>query len=75
MAQKIIKVGTSAAVTLSKSALQKLGYKIGDYVEITVDAGKRAFVGRAASVVENDTVDWARGFMKKYDKALKALAK
>lgn len=38
MNQKIIKVGSSAAVTIPKPELKKLGVKIGDTVEAGTDA-------------------------------------
>lgn len=75
MAQKIIKVGTSAAVTIPKGVMEKLGYKVGDSIELSVDEKARTITAGAPSAVDSDTLDWARKFMKKYDKALKELAK
>lgn len=75
MIQKVLKVGSSAAVTIPKKALVELGIKIGDSVSLSIDAKSRKFTVEAQGVVDTETVDWARGFMKKYKGALSALAK
>jgi antitoxin component of MazEF toxin-antitoxin module len=36
MAQKVIKIGTSAGVTIPKKQLDELGIKIGDEVEVKI---------------------------------------
>lgn len=41
MAQKILKVGSSAAVTIPKASLEELGLKIGDQVKVHVDKNKK----------------------------------
>ncbi|MDP3953508.1 MAG: AbrB/MazE/SpoVT family DNA-binding domain-containing protein [bacterium] len=41
MAQKIIKVGNSAAVIIPKKSLKELGIKIGDEVIVRVDSKAR----------------------------------
>ena len=41
MAQKILKVGSSAAVTIPKASLEELGLKIGDQVKVEVDKNKK----------------------------------
>lgn len=75
MIQKVLKVGTSAAVTIPKKALTELGLKIGDSVALSVDAKSKKFTVEAHQAVDEETVKWARGFMKKYSAALAALAK
>lgn len=42
MAQKIIKVGTSAAVTIPKGVMENLGLQVGDQVDLEFDRDKRA---------------------------------
>ncbi len=41
MAQKILKVGSSAAVTIPKASLEELGLKVGDRVNVEVDKNKK----------------------------------
>ena len=41
MTQKVLKVGSSAAVTIPKKSLEELGWKIGDKVSVQVDIKKR----------------------------------
>ena len=41
MTQKVLKVGDSAAVTISKEALKNLGWKVGSQVTVTVDSQKQ----------------------------------
>lgn len=74
MIQKVLKVGSSAAVTIPKKALTELGLKIGDSVALSVNAKARTFTVGAHEAVDQENVEWARGFMKKYRTALTALA-
>jgi len=41
MTQKVLKVGDSAAVTISKESLKNLGWKVGSHVTVTVDPHKQ----------------------------------
>jgi len=75
MIQKVFKVGSSAAVTIPKRALQELGLKVGDSVTLTINTDTKKVTFGASNVVDDEMVAWARSFMKKYDSALKALAK
>ena len=75
MIQKVLRVGSSAAVTIPKKSLKELGLKIGDSVSLSFDTTKQKMtVERAGDVVDRETIAWARGFIKKYRPALKALA-
>lgn len=75
MIQKLLRVGSSAAVTIPKKSLKELGLKIGDSISLVVDArNQKVVIEPAAEAVDQDTVAWARGFIKKYRPALKALA-
>lgn len=76
MIQKVLKVGSSAAVTIPKKALKELGLKIGDSISLSVHASsKKVVVEPYATAVDQDTIVWAKGFIKKYRPALKALAR
>jgi antitoxin component of MazEF toxin-antitoxin module len=48
MIQKVLKVGSSAAVTIPKKALAELGIAIGDEVSVHVDAQARVITTRPA---------------------------
>lgn len=76
MTQKVLKVGSSAAVTIPKKSLEELGLKIGDRVSVDVDRKSRAFVVRAREVkVDLELMNWTKNFIEKYRSALEALAR
>lgn len=75
MIQKILKVGTSAAVTLPKHSLEELGVRIGDNVE--VDVRGEAVIVRAAkkrSARDKKITELTLNFIERYRKDLEALA-
>ena len=78
MTQKVLRVGTSAAVIIPKKSLRELGIKIGDEVLIRVDPKRRTFsvvpngkLSRADAKIAKLTVD----FIRRYRKDLEALAR
>ncbi len=76
MTQKVLKVGTSAAVTIPKESLKTLGLKVGDSVRVEVDAKRRIFrIEPVAPKVNAEFLEWTDAFIKKYRNALDALAK
>jgi putative addiction module antidote len=75
MTQKILRVGTSAAVTIPKKSLADLGLKIGDQVRVEVDRNRKSICVTPAVKVEKELVDWTERFIEKYRPALEALAK
>lgn len=76
MTQKIIKVGTSAAVVLPKWELKRLGLKAGDFMEVSFNSKRKMFeVEPVEHQIDIATLDWTRKFIKKYRPALDALAK
>ena len=76
MTQKILKVGSSAAVTIPKKSLEELEFKIGDRVNVDVDRKNRAFIVRARDVkADRELVNWTNDFIEKYRPALEALAR
>ncbi|MBI5456741.1 AbrB/MazE/SpoVT family DNA-binding domain-containing protein [Candidatus Kaiserbacteria bacterium] len=75
MTQKVLKVGSSAAVTIPKKSLAELGLKIGDRVTLTVNREHKSIVVQPSVSVDAETVQWARDFIEKYRSALEALAR
>ncbi|MCR4325276.1 MAG: AbrB/MazE/SpoVT family DNA-binding domain-containing protein [Patescibacteria group bacterium] len=74
MIQKVLKVGTSAAVTIPKKSLKELGLKIGDSVAVTVNVAHKRLTVEPSVAVDRELVTWTDSFIKKYKPALKALA-
>lgn len=66
MVQKVIKIGTSAGVTIPKKQLDELGLRIGDEVNITLSPVKDT---QARLMKEYDA------FVEQYGQTLKNLAK
>ena len=79
MPQKVLKVGSSAAVTIAKSSLEQLGLRIGDSVEVSLDARRRnviiAPVRQRRRTVDPEVVRWTKSFIGRYRPALAALSK
>ena len=76
MIQKVLKVGSSAAVTIPKGSLKELGLAIGDQVNVVVDKkSKRMIIEAAASDIDREVLDWTDSFIKRYRPALDALSK
>jgi putative addiction module antidote len=74
MAQKILKVGSSLAVTIPKKSSGDLGFKAGDIVNVRVDDKNKRLIIERGTERHEKTVEWIEGFIKKYNTALKALA-
>jgi putative addiction module antidote len=75
MTQKVLKVGTSAAVTIPKASLKELGLKIGDKVTVEIDKKKKSVTIKAADQISQELLDWTDKFIEEYKPALKALSK
>lgn len=75
MVQKVLKVGSSAAVIIPKKSLQELGLKIGDQVRVEIDKKKKIFVMRPMVTIDKELMDWTKKFIERYRPALEALAK
>ncbi|MEK9179882.1 MAG: AbrB/MazE/SpoVT family DNA-binding domain-containing protein [Patescibacteria group bacterium] len=78
MTQKVLKVGSSVAVTIPKKSLAELGLKAGD--EVVVETNKRTksvLIKRAAkqSVRQNRIAELTLNFINRYRSDLEALAK
>lgn len=75
MTQKVIQVGTSAAVIIPKESLKELGMKVGDRVQVEIRAEDKTVMVRPLAVVDQELVAWTKGFIQKYHHALEALAR
>ena len=76
MIQKVLKVGSSAAVTIPKQSLEGLGLKIGDRVAVHIDRKRwKLSIMPAAKTVDRELLEWTRKFIERYRPALEALAK
>jgi len=78
MAQKVIVVGNSLAVTIPKESAKKLRIKAGDVVEISEHPSTQAFTVRLQAnnsmSVNPDVITWANAFIDKNRKLLMRLA-
>lgn len=78
MTQKVLKVGSSAAVTIPKKSLKELGIKVGDEISVEVDRRKREVHIRANDAISLEDAKIARltmNFIRRYRKDLEALAR
>ena len=60
MTQKVLKIGSSAGITIPKKTLKELGIKIGDEVEVSI---------RPVQKVEKEVLDWTDRFIEQYQTA------
>lgn len=78
MTQKVLKVGSSAAVTIPKKSLVELGIKIGDRVNFEINKRKRTFTFKFTESFSKEDIKIARltlDFINRYKRDLKALAR
>ena len=77
MIQKLLRVGTSAAVTIPKKSLKELGLKIGDGVSVEVDKNRKIVSIQPSLQVSQEDAKIARltlRFINRYRKDLERLA-
>lgn len=77
MTQKVLKVGSSAAVTIPKKSLAELGLKIGDSVTLVVDTERRMVSVRPAGAElkrMNKVAKLTLDFVNRYREDMEALA-
>jgi antitoxin component of MazEF toxin-antitoxin module len=79
MIQKVLRVGSSAAVTIPKKSLKELGLKIGDSVSLQVNVASRTVSVKAIRMSkeasrQQDIVRMTSDFVRRYRKDLEALA-
>jgi antitoxin component of MazEF toxin-antitoxin module len=78
MTQKLLKVGDSAAVTIPKKAMEELGLKIGDDINVKVDLKKRVVLvqpNKQLSKEDKKIAELTLNFINRYRKDLEHLAK
>lgn len=75
MTQKVLKVGSSAAVTIPKKSLQDLGLDIGSQVSVEIDRQRKVVMVKPIWGVDKELIDWTKKFIERYRPALEALAK
>lgn len=78
MTQKVLKVGTSAAVTIPKESLKTLGLKVGDRITVSVDEARRAITIAPTTRMSSEDAKIAKltlRFINRYRSDLLALAK
>lgn len=77
MTQKVLRVGSSAAVTIPKKSLKELGLRVGDRVVVDVNPEKQSVTISAAKKKNSERDRVARltiQFIKRYRRDLEALA-
>lgn len=78
MTQKVLRVGSSAAVTIPKDILQELGVRIGDSIALHFNKAKKAVMIELPEKNTQEDQKIARltlNFIKRYRKDLEALAR
>ena len=78
MTQKVLKVGSSAAVTIPKEVLKVLGVKIGDRVHVQTYPELRVFVITSIHNKKKaafEIASWTDHCIKNYGPVLRALSK
>ena len=78
MTQKVLKVGSSAAVTIPKRSLEELGLKIGDRVVVEVDRKSKSVLIRSQwqpSKADQKIAKLTMNFVSRYRRDLEELAR
>ena len=78
MIQKVLKVGSSAAVTIPKKTLEELGWKVGDQVVVEIDKRKRVVLIRPSIKLSRQDKKIAKltfDFIHRYRHDLETLAR
>lgn len=78
MTQKVLRVGSSAAVTIPKKSLEELGLRVGDQVLVHIDRFRKTVSIRPAGKLSRTDEKIARltmNFIERYRKDLAALAR
>lgn len=82
MLQKIIKVGNSFAITISKKFIDSLGISSGDTVDVQIESHKKRIIVKfnkekeiTNTVVDPEVYKVAKNVLRRYLPAFKELAK
>ncbi|MSR70730.1 hypothetical protein EXS62_01685 [Candidatus Kaiserbacteria bacterium] len=76
MKQKVIQIGSSAGVTISKESLEKIGINIGDMVETSSESGVftiKPSVPQEKLAIDPQILQWGSEFITKNRELLKRL--
>lgn len=74
MKQKVIQIGSSVGITMSKETLEELGVNVGDFVETTAANHTLTVTPQVKPATENaELVAWAEEAVERYRPALEAL--
>lgn len=77
MAQKILKIGSSAGITLSPDTLESVKLRVSDTVEVVTHPASRTITIRPQRTkvgVNPDVISWTNVFIDKNRKLLERLA-
>ena len=77
MAQKVLKVGSSAGITIPKDILKELGVRIGDSITLSFHKGKNVVIIESDKEMSKEDKRIARltlNFINRYRRDLQALA-
>jgi len=80
MIQKVLKVGSSLAVTIPKKSLKDLGIRAGGEVSVAIDVANKRISFEPVAVVENESradhiAKLGLDFVERYRSDLERLAK
>lgn len=78
MTQKVLKVGSSAAVTIPKKSLEELGLKIGDRVVVEIDKKNSVVSIKPSTKIsqkDKKILKLTLNFIQRYRQDLEALAR
>lgn len=78
MIQKVLKVGSSAAVTIPKKSLGELGIRIGDSIHVNIDVARNTVLirpVRVKSARQEKIAELTLNFTDRYRDDLEALAR
>lgn len=74
MIKKVIKVGSSAAITLSKEVLRDLGVSIGDEIEAKSDPTTHMLVVEPKTKIRPEVIQWTNQFIEENRDLLEELS-
>lgn len=75
MVRRILKIGSSAAITVPLKSLSELGLKVGDRVIVEINKETKTLVIKPVVKVEKELFEWTKKFINKYRPTLEELAK
>lgn len=73
MKQKVIQIGSSAGITMSKGTLEELGVGVGDFVETSATNRTLTVTPQVKLAVDPEILQWADEFIIKNRELLNRL--